>query len=823
MTPYCFAVRARASLLAVAAFALASVAAAQRGNIVAYEPLSQGVTAELPASSSYVLSVTCPPAVRSFPQTVTLRVAATSVPLGDIATALSYVSLSKDTLTFTAAGETQSVTVTLNFPVTALSTLVPTGAYMYQVYTDGWPAGFIDNGSGINAGVSVPVLGVGVPPSVAITAPAEGTVFRYQPAEFPAFIPFNYRATTELLSPVVHSIAAETGTWSSMSPVVVTTNGLGTAVVEGGGTLPVSAPGEYVVQVTATNAVGMATATSSYVVRVSAPPPVVTISSPVSGATFAHRQGDPATIVTVDFSAISSFGGIRTLTATIDGVPQTFVPSGIGTLEAKGTLHLPYTSAGAHTVVVSTTDDNGSASAQTSFTINVVAPKPVLAITQPQANQVFTLPAGVSTLSVPYSFSTTSNNGFVVNTVSAVLGGTTLAPATTGLGTPAAISSGTLANLGPGTYTLTASGTSAGVSVQGTVTFEVRGATLPPIVEINTPPDGATYSMDGACMLLPLKFTAESQNDEGVLTKLTATLDGEPVFVLPLGLGRGEAVGLGLLKITTSGTHTLVVTATDAFGTASVTHTFDVTANTGRTVSGEVFFDADGDGREDSAEFGLAGVTVKLLNASNQVVASDATNACGQYGFNRIAPGTYTLVTAGRRGLLPTTPARTITVAGANVTAAEIGLGLDFAALRTMRADGFTIGFWKNNLSKAIAGKTSGTQISKAKLAAYTCDIGDFALSPFDDLTMKCAVDYMDSKSSAAVDLLAKQLVASEYNYQNGAYVDGDATLTFLFLYWGEQVMRNSGQYSRSYILWAKDWFDAYNNSHGSVVDGPAP
>jgi len=70
-------------------------------------------------------------------------------------------------------------------------------------------------------------------------------------------------------------------------------------------------------------------------------------------------------------------------------------------------------------------------------------------------------------------------------------------------------------------------------------------------------------------------------------------------------------------------------------------------------------------------------------------------------------------------------------------------------------------------------------------------------------------------------DLLSKQLIASEFNYQNAAYIGGNKNLTFVFLWWGEYVLKNSTSYSSTYLIWTKDWFDAYNNSHGGVVAGP--
>jgi hypothetical protein len=190
-----------------------------------------------------------------------------------------------------------------------------------------------------------------------------------------------------------------------------------------------------------------------------------------------------------------------------------------------------------------------------------------------------------------------------------------------------------------------------------------------------------------------------------------------------------------------------------------------------------------------------------------------------------VAAGNYTVTAVPPTGLTPTPSgnngSRSVTVGTSNVCAPDIGLGLNLSAIRGMTANGFTIGYWKNNVDKAISGKSAGTQVSAATIKCYTTAIGDFALTKFDNLTMKQASAYMGSNSSKAQDLLAKQLVASEYNYQNGAYLNGNRTLTFLFMFWGEYVLQNYSSYSSTYVINAKDWFDAYNNTHGGALVGP--
>ena len=54
-----------------------------------------------------------------------------------------------------------------------------------------------------------------------------------------------------------------------------------------------------------------------------------------------------------------------------------------------------------------------------------------------------------------------------------------------------------------------------------------------------------------------------------------------------------------------------------------------------------VWLDGNGNGLQDSGEAGFAGVTVRLLNGSNQVVATTTTDATGQYLFTGLLPGQY--------------------------------------------------------------------------------------------------------------------------------------------------------------------------------------
>ncbi|MGH1505186.1 MAG: SdrD B-like domain-containing protein, partial [Acidimicrobiales bacterium] len=61
------------------------------------------------------------------------------------------------------------------------------------------------------------------------------------------------------------------------------------------------------------------------------------------------------------------------------------------------------------------------------------------------------------------------------------------------------------------------------------------------------------------------------------------------------------------------------------------------------SIGDRVWSDDDGDGIQDAGEPGLAGVTVELLDGTGTVIASDVTDASGDYGFAGLTAGTYTV------------------------------------------------------------------------------------------------------------------------------------------------------------------------------------
>ena len=696
-------------------------------------------------------------------------------------------------------------------------------------------------------------------PTVVINTPADGAIVTYTPAQLPAQLPMQFQATATAQFPVTGVSASFNG-----QTLTVTTGGLGTANATGNAMLPINAPGTYSVTADATNLGGTATDLNQFTVKVVAPPPTVSISTPAPGTVFNLLAQGPAVSVPLNFQGVSSYGGIRGFTVLVDDVPvNTFPTTVVSPLVTTGTIALSYTTPGTHTVSVVTFDDNGtSQAATTNFSVVSLLPTPTVSVNLTNGT-TYTIPSGAASIaSIPFTIASTSNNGYKVDNVTASAGSLALSIAshTPALGTSASISSaGTLTNVGPGTYTLTATATSAGVSVSASTSFTVSAAVQQPLptVVINTPVVGATYSLvsGGPALSIPLTFTGTSNATGGVITALTAKLGTTSLAVTATNLNQKVATGAATMTVTAAGTYTITVTAVDAYGTATATRSFTVTVVQPRTVCGSIFFDVDGDSNYDCEDFGLTGITVKLYNSANVVIGTDVTDCGGGYSFCNVAPGTYRVVATAYAGLKPSSVSeRTVTITNCNVTVAKIGFCLDFTAMRTMTAAGKDVAFWKFNLDKANSCGSSGAQISSSTLSSYTCKIGDSALSAYDNITMKQAASLMStsapssncysstsysyggcyygsysygsnctssSNTCSTWSAYSRQLIAAEYNYQRASYIGANKNLTYLFIWWGEHVLLNPSKYGTVYTTFAQNWFTAYNNSNGGLVLGP--
>ena len=108
---------------------------------------------------------------------------------------------------------------------------------------------------------------------------------------------------------------------------------------------------------------------------------------------------------------------------------------------------------------------------------------------------------------------------------------------------------------------------------------------------------------------------------------------------------------------------------------------FDAPAGVTASIGDTVFFDADGDGAQGGGEPGIAGVTVRILDAGGIVVGTAITDASGNYDFVGLIPGAYRVEVTDISGVLvglnlsagvnPTAPIAV--VGGDNIDTADFG------------------------------------------------------------------------------------------------------------------------------------------------------
>ncbi|QYM78759.1 carboxypeptidase regulatory-like domain-containing protein [Horticoccus luteus] len=670
------------------------------------------------------------------------------------------------------------------------------------------------------------------PPEVVINSPYDEQQFTVPYASLDAqgraSIPLTFTATASPTYPILHVDADVDGT------PVNTLDNLRSPTVESGGTMLVKV-GSHTVTAHANNSVDSAQDMNDFTVIVTdAPPPVVVIDTPADGTVKTFNVDDAPYIVPLHYTAnsVAKGGAIRAVLAFLDGsdTPLDATVTGLDTPTATGAIDLSFTEAGQHTVSVTTMDDYGNASATSTFTINVVDPQPTITITAPTNGTVITLGWGCNSTNVAFKFVSGTSNGFTVDTVTGLLNGTTPVTISTNspaLGTAQSVTStGTLYGLTAGSYTLTGTTTSSGKSATASISFTIQSRYVaPPTVVITSPAPNTTFSMtSGQCLSIPLTFTGTSNYSGGLINQLTAKLDGVALTVSPSSPNLKVANGTATMVVKTAGTHTIVVTAKDGVGTATATQTFNVVIVCPKKITGNVFYDVNANGKVDCRESGQANVTVKLTNASNQVIATTTTDRCGNYTFANVAPGTYTVTAVPTNGMKPTpsgdSGSRKVTVSTKDVCAPVIGLGLNFSCIRTMNAYCNTRDYWQCNVSNAVSGRDRNCQIPSKTLNNYTkwiaCDD-----TPHRNISMKTACSNLGSRSSQCKDGLSQELLAAKYNFANGCYLNGDKDLTARFISWGDDTLNNCNSYSSSYVSNCRDWFSSYNKSRG-CLNGPS-
>lgn len=468
-------IRSRLAFLCVvfAALLLPSVASAANTYVIMnYETARRDIQAEQPFSFQYDIQVTAYFDVPA-PLTVPLQVVSLRRPAGVTeAAALSFVSLSRTSLSFTADSQRLPVTISINVPT---GQKVGDYGYAVKVPPATWASTLtiFDEGSFINMEVrdkAAPVL----PPTLQITNPTDAAVFTYRPAQGPLVIPFAFGAAAVDATPILSVDADLNG-----ASLTVASTGLGTTTVGGSGSLRITAPGLYTLRARASNSSSTVTDTVDFQVNVDAPPPTVTVAQPSNGATYTYVTGGSPVQVPVSFTVDSLYGPVTDVSATLNGnAISTLTKGGLNTTKATGTATLSLSTPGTYTLVYRGTNGSGSATASVTFTVVGAMPTPVVTINQPTAGTTISRVAGSAATAVPYSFSVSTPAG-TIQSISLTLNGAAVTPTAGGLNTANATGSGNFSVSAPGTYTIVATGSNGGAVASATRTFTVVETTPP--------------------------------------------------------------------------------------------------------------------------------------------------------------------------------------------------------------------------------------------------------------------------------------------------------------------------------------------------------
>lgn len=598
-----------AAVVAVVASPALQAAGAPPGSPVPviYSPdTAQSAQGSAPFMYNYDLSVTSPSSLPAGTTTITMGLGVIASPDGsDANTALTYVSFSAPTLTFTGPSQTKTTTVRLAIPAGSAS-----GDFAYLITTLGWPTGYniTDNGTRINAHVNPP-SGLEAP-IVAISSPADGTNYTHTIGGPAIMVPITVTGGATNSAPVTALTATITGYSNDntvmlpTTPLTLVLTGLGTANTVGSvfGGFPVLLPGTYTIAATATNSEGSSVTSSDFTVDEVAPPPLVEILAPTTD--YSYIKGLTAATVPYSIKATSLRGGIITLQATLDGdpliitnlagvsadgvTPGQLIATGLGSWVFSTSAILGGTTE--HTLVVTATDQQGTASATTKFKVTELLPSITTTIAPPLDGSIIPMPFDASNLIVPVVFtSTASPTGATVKTVSATLDGSPMTVLPTTLDRPSVTATASLtfpSGLDQGgTHTIVATGANAalGLSAIDDATFTITPPP-PPTITLTQSPLAAYTALLGNTLSIP--FTFKTSNTGAYIKNQSATLDGIPVIITDSANSSSlSATGGGVLSILTSlittvgipDSHELVVTGTDVYGqTVSTSAKFTV-------------------------------------------------------------------------------------------------------------------------------------------------------------------------------------------------------------------------------------------------------
>ena len=389
----------------------------------------------------------------------------------------------------------------------------------------------------------------------------------------------------------------------------------------------------------------------------------------------------------------------------------------------------------------------------TGYRIRVVASLPFLNGLDNGTNLSINILSATVVVTAPTCASAATN---ILSTYSASLTYTST-PIGLSVGAGGVITGGTTGT----SYTITSTNASLCSATSSSFTFD--GGAILPIPEAFSVTGGGSYC-SGTGLAVGL---ANSTTGINYQLQFNGVNDGTAVA------GTGSAISFGTK--TATGTYTVIATNTTTNCTAAMTGSAVITICLVGSIGDTVWYDANGDGILDAGENRLAGATVTLDPGTPSNTADDittTTNATGNYLFNNLLAGTYTVsievatITSGipagynSAQLVPTfdadsnvgTPLKSTIVLGHG----QNNLDQDFAFVKP--SDSTTGGFGGGVESESLGDAISKIYVGR-KMNSVPTEFVKSSKNIYNKSVLKTAQGYA-GKAQTMVDMFPKELVA---------------------------------------------------------------
>jgi len=495
-------------------------------------------------------------------------------------------------------------------------------------------------------------------PTISITGPTSGQVFDVAVGNTTVAVPYVITGSTVAGTTFVSSASATAALTSStgastsgFAPSFTVSTGTAGASTAIGATGSVNlAPGTYTINATDTNNDGgsdTATPVTFTVIGL----PSITIGSPGNNSTYSAGASGTASVPytitgsTTTGTLLSSASAtltdngtlVNTFLPTFSGLPPT---AGTSTT-ASGTLSLA-----PGTYVLNATDANnsGGTATATAVTFTVIG-APNISIGTPSNNAVYSVSATTGTAPVTWSITGGTPTGSLLATATASMtsnGSAVSAFAPTFSGLPPSAGTTTTAagttNLGPGTYTITASDTNndGGSATATQVTFTVLG---PPAITIGSPSNGQIIYIPSGSTTAAVSYTISGTTISG--TTFPTASSATAALSLPSG-STGSLAGVTQPTFTGYSATSTSVSSSGTFTLTAGTYTLSASDNNnvgGTATATPVTFTV--------ATSAIPTITIgSPMNGQVVYIPSGATTAAVSYTINGTTPSGSTFPTA---------------------------------------------------------------------------------------------------------------------------------------------------------------------------------